>query len=422
MELRLRRDLLLLQRARDGERLEGRAGLVGRADGAVLAREVGGVAGLVGVDARPVGEREQRAGARVHDDRRGGVRAPGLADVREHLLGLVLDRLVDRERDLGAGLGRARLAQLDRLAERVLDQAALAVAAAQLGVERVLEPRQAGALGADAADQLGGEEVARVGAAVLGDELEPLDLHPLDAPRADRGHAVGEVGEAGVAARELLEELALGRAQGARELGGDLGRVLDQVRRHGDGRRGLGDGELDPVAVGDRAALGGDGDLRGLLGRGDLAQRVGAHHPEPAGAQAGEREHGEEDREEEADPSFDQPHGALTLGRGRCRGDGAARARGGGRGRRLHRRDRRGRGRRRHRRGDGGGRGRDGLRGRRGRRSSSSPAARPASRARRRRSPSAHAPRRSARACGGRRGRRPGPGARAGSARRRRRA
>ena len=102
------------------------------------------------------------------------------------------------------GLVVARLAQLDRLAERVLDQPPLAVAAAQLGVERVLEPGQAGALGADAAEQLGGEEVARVGAAVLGDELEPLDLHALDAARADRGHAVGEVGEAGVAAGELL--------------------------------------------------------------------------------------------------------------------------------------------------------------------------------------------------------------------------
>ena len=145
----------------------------------------GAFAGLVGVDARPVREREQRARTRFHDDRGHGVRLPGLADVRERLLGLVLDRLVDRELDRGAGDGVARLAQLDRLAERVF-QPPLAVAAPQLRVERVLEPGQAGALTADAAEQLRGEEVARVGATVLGDELEPLDLHALDAAGADR--------------------------------------------------------------------------------------------------------------------------------------------------------------------------------------------------------------------------------------------
>ena len=217
------------------------------------------------------------------------------------------------------GWVRARLAQLDRLAERVLDEAPLAVLAAQQPVERVLEARQARALGADAAEQLGGEEVARVGAARLGDELEALDLHPLDAPGADRRHAAGEVGEAGVAAGELAQQRVLGDAQRLGELGGELGRVLDQVRRGGDRHRGLGDGELDPVAVGDRAAAGGDLDLRLLLGRGGLAQRVGAHDAEPAGADAGEGQHAQEDREEEADPPLDQPHGVNPSVRPRWR-------------------------------------------------------------------------------------------------------
>ena len=212
-ELRVRRDLVLLERARDGERLERRAGLVGGADRAVLARVVGRVAGVVGVDPRPVGEREQRAAARVHDDRGGAARAPGLADLGEHLLGLVLDRLVDRQLDVWPGHGPARLAQLDRLAERVLDEPALAVLAVQRAVERVLEAGQAVALGADAAEQLRGEEVARVGAARLGDELEALDLHALDAARADRRHPVGEVDEAGVVARELAQQRVLGDLQ-----------------------------------------------------------------------------------------------------------------------------------------------------------------------------------------------------------------
>ena len=102
--------------------------------------------------------------------------------------------------------------------------------------------------------------------------------------------------------------LSSGTRSGWRELGGDLDRVLDQVRRDGDRRRGLGDRELDPVAVGDRAAAGGHDDLRGLLGGGGLAQRVGLDDAEPAGAQAGEGEHAQEDREEEADPPLDQPH------------------------------------------------------------------------------------------------------------------
>jgi hypothetical protein len=89
---------------------------------------------------------------------------------------------------------------------------------------------------------------------------------------------------------------------------------LIRYGRDGDRRRGLGDGELDPVAVGDRAAAGGDDDLGGLLRGGDLAQRVGLDHAEPRGAEPGEAEHAQEDGEEEADPSFDQPHAVNRWG------------------------------------------------------------------------------------------------------------
>ena len=62
------------------------------------------------------------------------------------------------------------------------------------------------------------------------------------------------------------------------------------------------------------AAAGGDDDLGGLLRGGDLAQRVGLDDAEPRGAEPGEAEHAQEDREEEADPSFDQPHAVNRWG------------------------------------------------------------------------------------------------------------
>jgi hypothetical protein len=72
--------------------------------------------------------------------------------------------------------------------------------------------------------------------------------------------------------------------------------------------RRLGDSELGPVHVGDRAAARGDDDVGLLLGRGGLFERVRAHDAQPAGAGAGQEEHAEEDREEQADAPLDQPH------------------------------------------------------------------------------------------------------------------
>ena len=78
VERRVGRDRAVLQRARDGERLERRARLVGVADGAVLRGVAGRRRRRVGVDARPVGHREDLAGARVHDDRRRALGPVGL--------------------------------------------------------------------------------------------------------------------------------------------------------------------------------------------------------------------------------------------------------------------------------------------------------------------------------------------------------
>ena len=352
VERRLGRDLAVLERTGDGERLERRARLVGRARRAVRHRVVRRLVEPVGVDARPVREREDRAVVGVHDQRGGALGLPVLADLVEDLLGVVLDVRVERQPDLLAGHGALDLAQLDRVAERVADQLPLAVLAAQLPVELVLEPRQAVALGADVAEQLRRHPVARVVAAVLGDELEPVDAEALGALRAAGGHAVRDVDEAGVAAGELLQQRVLRLAQHLRELRGRGGGVLDQVRGRGDRLRRLRDRELGAVDVGDRAAPGGDDDVGLLLGRGRALERVGLDDAEPAGAGAGEQDHAEEDREEQADAAFDQPHGypcaattpppagaevvvgGVTVGAGR--GDRGGRRRG-----RRDRRDRR---------------------------------------------------------------------------------
>ena len=125
--------------------------------------------------------------------------------------------------------------------------------------------------------------------------------------RAGR-HVAGEVDEARVAADELAQEVVLVAAEQRREAAAPSRRVLDEVRRGGDGDGGLGDGQLDAVAVHDRAAAGGDDDVGHLLrGRG-APERVGLDEPEPAGAAAGEQQHGEEDGEEEPDASLDDAH------------------------------------------------------------------------------------------------------------------
>ena len=154
-------------------------------------------------------------------------------------------------------------------------------------VEAVLEAGEPGAVGADVAEQLRRHPVARVLAAVLRDELEPLDVELLRAQRPLGRHAAGEVDEAGVAAHELAQQLVLGPAEDAARAGRRPRRVVDQVRRGRDRLRGLGDRQLDAVRVADRAAAGGDDDVGLLLGgRGGL-ERVRPHDAEPAGAGAG---------------------------------------------------------------------------------------------------------------------------------------
>ena len=229
----------VLQRARDGEGLEGRARLVGVAHGAVLRGVAGRGARRVGVDARPVGHRQHLAGAGVHDDRRGAVGTVGRADVGQHALDLVLDGGVDRQLQARPRLGGLGVADRERLAEGVLDQAPLAVGALQQLVVGVLEAAQPVAVGADRAEQLAGQVLARVHAPMRRGGLDAGELELLHRGALAGGHRAREVGEGAVALGELAQQRVGVDPEQRRELGRRPARVLDQVRRRRDVVGGL---------------------------------------------------------------------------------------------------------------------------------------------------------------------------------------
>ena len=245
---------LLLEGARDRECLEGRARLVVRLDRAVLARVGGRSVHVVGIDARPVREREDLARARIHHHRRGAERRVGLADVGQHRLGALLDACVERERQILAGLGALRLDHADRLAERVLHEPPLAVLAAQRIVLRILQPGQPRVVGADQAEHLRGQEALRVGALRLGHRADALDPELLHLVTARGVHLALEVDEPGLLVGELAQQLVLGPLEKRRQLRGHLHRVLDQERICEDSHGILRDGQLHVVAIDDRAA------------------------------------------------------------------------------------------------------------------------------------------------------------------------
>ena len=130
-----------------------------------------------------------------------------------------------------------------------------------------------------------------------------------------RRNAAREVDEAGVAPRELLDELALLDAEQRRELGRRAHRVLDQVGRRRDVVGRLGRGERDAAAIDDRAAPRRNGLHRLLLrGRGGreaaAVDQPGVRRLEGGG---GEAEH--EEREQDADAPLDERHAGQPPGR-----------------------------------------------------------------------------------------------------------
>ena len=263
-----RRDLAVLERAGDGERLERRAGLVRRAGRAVLHRVVGRVAEVVRVDARPVGERDQRAVARVHHE-------------RGRALGLPLPRRPPRAPPrCGPGCSRRASAARRSPARVRLSSRSSIVSPSASRTSRRSPSRPRSCVSSctrgpespwpsvptlpSSCDAIQSRGYSRLNS---GMNSSPSMLELLRA-RGAAHRARGARGRrsrcrAGRAARAARPR---GLPRIRRELGGDPDRVLDQVRRRGDRLRGLGDRQLGAVDVGDRPAPGGDDDVAASAG------------------------------------------------------------------------------------------------------------------------------------------------------------
>ena len=244
VERRRRRHRAVLERTRDGERLERRARLVGEADGAVLERPRGRGARLVGVDARPVGHREDLAGARVHDDRGRALGPVGLADALR-APPRCAPGAARRASGAAARRGRPRCTSRTWIVWRPpsrTERCTPSLPCSSLS-RAYSSPNETLAVDADGADHLRGQHPARVGAQRAGREVDAGDPERLDAIGDRGGHAAAEVDEAGVAAREFPRQLVDRDAEQRRDPRGGADRVLDEVRGRRDVVGGLGGGE-----------------------------------------------------------------------------------------------------------------------------------------------------------------------------------
>jgi hypothetical protein len=225
------------ERARDRDRLEGRAGLVVRLDRAILSREGGRPVHVVGIHARPVREREDLAGARIHHDRGGALRRVGLPHLAQDGLGALLDARVEGELEAPPRRGSLRLDQAHRFAERVLDEPALAVLAAKILVARVLEPREPNVVGPNEPEHLRRQVALRVDALGLRHGADALDPELLDLLPEGGIHLAAQIDEGQLPVRELPQQLVLAAADQRGEPGRHLRRVVDQERvgEHGHG-------------------------------------------------------------------------------------------------------------------------------------------------------------------------------------------
>ena len=274
------RDDALLQRGHRGDRLERRAGRIGRRDRAVEQRRaallrVELVEALlrqrlgehVGVEARVGAERQHLAVHRVQ--RHVGARLGGVAVAvggrdrgLERVVGGALEVEVERQAQALALLGLAArdLAAVVAVAERVDDDARVAVLAAQVAVVGLLDAvlADAGAGGdaavalllellrrdlAQRAEQLGGELVVRIGAQeqLLDRDAGELVLALLEVVEGgarhvglDRHVGVGRLGDAVDDAPVDRARRHVEHAAEAAERAPQLGR-LRRHRRHGDG-------------------------------------------------------------------------------------------------------------------------------------------------------------------------------------------
>ena len=168
-------DHVLFERRARGHDLERRSGLVDVLHGAVApmlgrcARE------RVRIERRLVGQRENLAGLRRHDQHRAAGGAVARDRIAQLALGDVLQVLVDRQLDGRAGRRRtlepaegaaARVGLIEQLAER----------AADLAVVGGLDAGEPFVVDADESQQLRGELLLRIEAAVFLDEPDAFEV------------------------------------------------------------------------------------------------------------------------------------------------------------------------------------------------------------------------------------------------------
>ena len=252
--------------------------------------------------------REDVAGEHVLDDRHTALRPRLLDLLREHLFGVRLDRLVDREHDVVPALGRLQyvLAARDLVALGVTLDPCLARVATQRLLVRRLDAREAVVVRADPAEDGRGEEPRRVEPLRLGEVRETREAELLHARDRCVVDLAGDVREPARAVRQPLRERLLVDDDDRRELGRVAVRVADDVRVGDD--RGLRDREreLDAVAVEDAPPLGGQRDRADPLPdaeRLEVRLVAGLEVDEP---RADADEHERRDRKEDGEPEPDR--------------------------------------------------------------------------------------------------------------------
>ena len=312
-ELRLRRDEVLGERARDRHDLEHRSGLEHVGHGVIALQALAlGLREVVRVVARGLGHREHGPCLRVEHDRRPVLRAIPCDGLPQHLLRVRLDRVVERQEDGLSGQRRGRVLDADRAPERIAHDRLLAGATRELRVELGLETRKPDVVDAGVPEYLRRDRVLRIRAPLLAVEMEPGELLLREHARpGGRGLSI-DVGEVRSRPAERSVDVLHLETEHAR---GDLCLLpwsRDRARIDIDGRRLLTKCERRAHAVEDGAACGMQDDrgLGLLLSR--LGESRGAHRREPRRAREECAEREQDAEQEEADPRVDDPRHSLV--------------------------------------------------------------------------------------------------------------
>ena len=262
VEDRVGRHETFLERACHRDHLVRRPRLVHDLGGLVLLRRGRRTRGLIGARAVDGRHRDDVAGQHVGDDGHPALRARGLHLLGEHVLGVRLDRLVEREHEILPALcTRDGVATAwDLVPVGVTLDARLARASAQRLLVSRLEAAEPVVVGTHEAEHRRRQRARRV---------EPLRFRLVRQPReAERLHTrdggvvdrARDVREPALLIRQPRRQRGLVDADEWRERRRVRVRVLDDVGVGDDRRLRYRQREVDAVAVEDAAALGRNGD------------------------------------------------------------------------------------------------------------------------------------------------------------------